>query len=198
MSKIILGTIFVFIVLIGGLVYMADRWDAYKLQPLETVKDPSQAFIDWKDFTPPSGRFKVNMPSTPHYARDAVDIPNTDKKRQYEMYASEKVNGSLFMINVITYPKDVDTSNSEEILKLMVEELMKSNPENQLVSLKQVTYQSHPALEFNINNAKFKVQGKMFMWEKTLYVLSYVARKEDFDITEYNHFMNSFILGLHQ
>ena len=197
MSKIVLGIIFVFILLIGGIYYLANKVkDAYKVPNVSENSIPSNpnTFTDWREFTPPSGRFEVQLPTTPQYAKDAVAIPNTNTKRRYEMFVSEKIDGTLFMISVITYPKEVDTSNAQEMLRGVTEELMHSNPLNRLINLENSSYQTHPAVDFDMLSPQFKVQGKALMDDKTIYVLSYAARKDDFDTSEYQHFIDSFVI----
>src|ERR1700722_18419536 len=113
MSKILLGIFVVFLLLIGGIFFLVNSLKNMYNKPLVETENSqsnshnsqlnSQNFSDWKEYVPSSKRFKVMLPFTPpQYARNAIEIPNSDKKRRYEMYTSETVNGSLFMINVIT------------------------------------------------------------------------------------------------
>ncbi len=197
MSKIVLGIVAVFILLIGGVYFLANKVkDNYKIPNVSesSIQSSPNTFEDWREFTPPSGRFEVQIPATPQYAKDAVAIPNTNTKRRYEMFASEKIDGTLFMISMITYPKEVDTSNTQEMLRGIVDELMHSNPLNRLINLENSSYQTHPAIDFDMISPQFKVQGKALIDDKTIYVLSYAARKDDFDTSEYQHFIDSFVL----
>lgn len=154
----------------------------------------SQPFSTWHKFIPQSNRFTVMLPDMPQYIRDLVNIPNTDKKRQYEMYIAEEVNGTLFFINIITYPNEVDTSSSIPILQDLVTEMMQSHPKNQLLKLENTLFQTHQMVEFEMDNDEFKVQGKAFMIGKVMYVLNYIARKEDFNLEDYKYFTDSFHL----
>lgn len=197
MSKIVLGIIVVFILLFGGVYLLSNKVkDTYKVPNVSesSMQSNPHAFKDWREFTPPSGRFEVQLPATPQYAKDALVIPNTHTKRLYEMFVSEKIDGTLFMISMITYPKEVDTSNPQEMLRGVIDELRHSNPLNRLINLENSSYQSHPAIDFDMLSPQFKVQGKALMDDKTIYVLSYAARKDDFDTSEYQHFMDSFVL----
>lgn len=150
--------------------------------------------LDWKEFVARSGNFKALLPSDPQYAKQGVEIPNSDKKRRYELYASEKVNGTVFMISISTYPPDMDTSDVPQMLQDALTELMQGNPDNKLVKQEDTIYQNQPALEFTIENDPFKVEGVAFMVNKALYVLSYTARTLDFNPDEYKHFIDSFVL----
>ncbi len=157
-------------------------------------KESAPIASDWKEFTARSGNFKALLPSDPQYARQGVEIPNSDKKRRYDLYASEKVNGTVFMISISTYPPEIDTSDVPQMLQGALTELMQGNPDNKLLKQEDTIYQNQPALEFTIENDPFKVEGIAFMVGKALYVLSYTARTTDFNPAEYKHFIDSFVL----
>ena len=186
------------ILLLGMFYFMPHLKNAYKTLPgtesISADTENSENFSTWKKFTPQSGLFKVMLPDTPQYAKDLVAIPRSDKKRRYDMYASEKINGTLFLISVITYPQDVDTSLTDDILRQTLDELMKSHPDNRLSNFKNNLFKMHQTLDFSLNNGEIQVEGKILMVGKTVYVLSYITRNDNFDPKEYQHFMDSFEL----
>jgi hypothetical protein len=184
------------LLLLLGLLFLAlDIKNAYKLIPInssaELVFPP---FSGWREFQAPSERFKVFLPAPPQYAKESVPIPDTDKKRQYEMYVSEKLNGPVFMISLITYPKEVDISNVEKMLQAIVDEMMKSKADNKLKKTENVIFQGHPAIKFNIVNANFNVEGMALMVDRTIYLLSYIAQNSEFTADDYQYFINTFKL----
>lgn len=186
-----------FVVLMAAIILLgSDLKNAYKLLPGSTspTMPAPPPYADWREFVARSGKFKVLLPAVPQYAKEAVDIPNMNKKRQYEMYVSEKINGTIFLISLITYPSDVDTSNTQEMLHGIVEEMMGSKPGNQLISEKAETFDHYPATDFSIRNKETNIQGKAFMINKTIYLLTYIAKKADFEEGEYQHFIDSFQL----
>ena len=186
------------ILLLGMFYFMPYLKNAYKALPgtesISADTENSENFSTWKKFAPQSGLFKVMLPDTPQYAKDLVAIPGSDKKRRYDMYASEKINGTLFLISVITYPQDVDTSLTDDILRQTLDELMKSHPDNRLSNFKNNLFKTHQTLDFSLNNGEIQVEGKILMVDKTVYVLSYITRNDNFDPKEYHHFMDSFEL----
>lgn len=159
-----------------------------------STRSSDSHFTTWKEFIPQSGLFKVLLPNPPQYAKDFVNLPDSDKKRRYDMYASEKIDGTLFLVNVITYPPEVDASLTEDVLRQTVEELMRDKPDNQLAKIENSLYKSRPTLDFNFNNRDFHVEGKVLMEGSRVYVLSYVTRLHEFDPAEYSHFIDSFEL----
>lgn len=170
----------------------------------QEAKDPSVAqkaaaieaenFATWQEFKPRSGLFSVLLPHAPQYAKDFIPIPGSDQKRRYDMYVSEKIDGTLFLISVITYPTVMDTSETADILKQTVDELMRSKPDNKLSKTKEGLFKTFQSLDFTIVNSDIVVDGLTFMDGKSVYVLSYVTRKGDFDADEYKHFIDSFQL----
>lgn len=181
-------------ILAAGLLYVRQEAKNDPAKQVQVSGKNSETFNTWVPFRPKSGLFKVLLPHPPQYAKDLVPIPGSDQKRRYDMYASEKIDGTLFLISVITYPTEAESLESADLLKQTVDELMRSKPDNQLSSIKESVFKEHPALNFIITNREFKVQGIVFMVGKNVYVLSYVARQNDFNAIEFQHFVDSFEL----
>lgn len=163
---------------------------------LYTKKEAAERynFSTWKEFVPKSKLFKVLLPSTPQYAKDFIAIPNSEKKRRYDMYASDKVDGTLFLISVITYPSEVDTSSSNDILRQNIDDLIHNKADNQLTKILNNVLDGLNNIDFSIENQAFHVEGKAIQDDKTVYMLTYITRKENFDPKEYQYFFDSFQL----
>lgn len=149
---------------------------------------------EWKKFVPTTGKFTVYLPSMPKYAIDVVNVPNTDVKRWYEMYVSEEINGTVYLINLITYHPDFDISNAKDLLNNVVNEIVSSNLNNHIVEKKDSTFKERPSLFFHMTNQSIVVKGVAFLVGKTVYLLTYTATKDNFDEKEYNSFIHSFEL----
>lgn len=184
-------------VVAAGIFYLTQQTNRSGVAGSQSSSDQNaeaETFPKWKEFEPKSGLFKVLLPHPPHYAKDLVPIPDSDKKRRYDMYASEKIDGTLFMITVITYPAEVDMTDSHEILQQIVNELKHSKSDNQITNLKDGFFQTHPAVDFTINNKEIQVEGKAFIVGNTVFVLSYVVKEDHFDPVEYQEYIDSFQL----
>lgn len=182
------------ILFLGILFLFFNMKNAYKVIPVTTsseMKVPS--FAAWREFVSKSNQFKVLLPAPPQYAKESVPIPNTNKFRRYEMYASEKTDGAVFMISLITYPKDMVT-DSFEMLHEIVQEMVTEKPNNSLEKNQDTFFEGFPAVDFTVLNKKYKVEGKTFLEESTIYLLTYVAPIENFNLEEYRHFIDSFHL----
>ena len=177
-----------------GLIFLiSDIKNAYKVLPINASKPIDvSAFANWREFQPPSQRFKALLPAPPQYVKESVVIPDTEKKRLYEMYVSEKLNGTVFMISLITYPKDFLTSRPFEMLNDIVDEMIQNKPANKLKKREDVFFQNHEAVEFTIKNDKFDIQGTALMVDRTIYLLSYIASHSEFSSEDYQYFIDSF------
>lgn len=149
-------------------------------------------FSSWQEFIPRSELFKVEFPSVPQYAKDYVPIVGSDKRLRYDMYASEKIDGTLFLINVVTYPEEIDTSVSDDILHLTLDELMKSKPDNHLLHFEKKTIAKFPTLSFVIENTLFRTEGRILIHAKRVFILTYTTQPQNADPVEYQHFIKSF------
>ena len=139
----------------------------------------------------------MSLPAPPQSATESIAIPNTDKKRHYEMYVSEELNGSMYMVSLITYPDDKEISNSSEMLKDTIDEIVQGKPGNKIKKMEDTFFQSHKAIEFNIVNSKYNVEGVVFMLNRTVFLLSYIASDSNFNRKDYDHFIKSFKLKNH-
>ncbi len=187
---IVLATLLIGVILVSTRTINTDK----NLSRTKAGQAAAPVYLNWREFIDQSRKFKILLPSTPQYIKETLEIPKSDKKRRYEIYVSEGLNGSVFMINLITYPSDVDTSNIDQILHDTVYEIISTHPSNQLKELTETIYQNQQAVDFHVINQNFDVQGKAFMVEKTIYLLTYIAKASDVDMDEYQHFLNSFQL----
>lgn len=194
MVKTVVISAFV-IIMIGILLLMSEMKNAYKVLPIKASGSMEVSpFAEWREFTSQTSHFKVSLPMPPQYAEENVSLPDTNLKRHYEMYVSEKLNGSIFMVSLITYPEGYHLSDENQTLHDLVTEMMQRKADNRLQESEDTFYRGHTALDFFITNDAFDLKGKTFIIDKTIYLLSYIARRNDFTLAEYDHFIDSFQL----
>lgn len=194
MSKNVVLAIFA-LLFIGVCAIAYNIKSAYKIIPMSTSSQMEiPAYADWREFTPQTKKFKVSLPAVPQAAHETVDIPNSDKKRFYEMYVSQKLNGAIFMVSLITYPPDYSISDPHALLKEVIDEMAKTNPNNHLDKLTDKQFLNQPAYEFNLTNSDFGVEGMAFLAGKTAYLLTYISKNSAFNEDEYKHFISTFQL----
>ncbi|MBA3721650.1 MAG: hypothetical protein H0W88_04540 [Parachlamydiaceae bacterium] len=194
MKKFVLLLLLALLIIIIFLAF--DIKNAFRVLPIKesaTLEVPP--FADWRIFSAQSDKFEVMLPAVPQYARETVPVSITDNSmRRYEMYVSQQINGPVFMISLITYPKDYNTKDEQGILHSIVDELMQSKQGNKIVNIKESLYQNHEAIDFDIQNKKFNVMGKAFIIDHTVYLLTYIADLPDSVLADYEKFINSFKL----
>lgn len=165
--------------------------DSYRVLPIGN-SDPRlmPLFADWQEFDAPKEGFKALFPTMPQHAAQTVRDPKTDQLRKYDMYVSERSNGTIFMVSVIEFPGY--TGSLEDLKKTIINDLLVSNPQNQLKSMTVGMYQLFPTIDFVITNRMTTINGRTFSDGNVIYLLSGIFTNAFLNQEEYDHFINSF------
>lgn len=161
---------------------------------LQVPEIASLGVHNWHEYTSPASEFKVLFPTLPQHATENTNDPKTNITRQYDVYVSEKDDGTLYMISRISLPDSAYKEPEETILGNVLNEMMEASSESQLKSKKMVQYRGKPSVDFNIENGDLNVDGKAFLTDHTLYILSSVAKQSNHKVSEFDFFVNSFQL----
>lgn len=196
MKKFLWMIVFIFIV---GVCYLAIHFakDSYKLLPMnEAVELQAETleqsdYHNWQEFSSPAGDFKVLMPSLPQHISDKSNDSKSNEMRKIDVYMSEKKNGTIFMINLITL-LDAKSLVHEELLQNFMKDMLASNPNNTLIASQSTVFKGQKALDFVIENETFNYDVREFFIGNTLVVLSNVSRKPTHNIKDFEFFINSF------
>lgn len=164
-------------------------------QEMTVASNDTKQIQDWHEFSPASEKFKVSFPVLPQHATESLVDPKTKETRQYDMYVSEKDNGTIFMISLITMLENSQAKINDEVLKNVIDDLVSTNPHSKIKSMKMGSYREYPAMDFSIESDKVNIDGKAFIVGNTLYLLTSVAKVEDYKSSEFDYFMNSFQLN---
>jgi hypothetical protein len=136
-------------------------------------------------------KFSVELPETPHHTEFNSKDPLTEQMRHYEMYVTELPDDSLYMINLVTYlPSDVQ--DSEKVFRNFIEEMVASNPRNQVVSATPTQFQNLAAMNFAIQNDESTLLNTIFLKENILYVLTRQTKLSAPNAGEFEQFIASF------
>jgi hypothetical protein len=197
-------TVFVIIALVVlTFLTISSSKDHYKILPIGET-DPGSIDLDqydfheWHEFEPPSKSFKVMFPTLPQHASEKIKDPKTDELRVYNMYVSEKIDGTVFMISLIAFANSYDRIQAETLLREMMDDMVASNEQNTLQDFKSGEYLHHPSLEYLMHSDKLAINVMSFMVENVMYVLTRVTTIENFNLDEFNFFINSFELAPNQ
>ena len=162
--------------------------------PASAQKSAELELQNWHEFSPPNGKFKVLLPTLPQHANEKLEDPKTKEPRQYEMYVSEKDNGTIFMISMITMLDNRNAQINEDILKKVINDLLATNPDSKVKKMDMGSYHEHPAMDFSIENGPVNIDGKAFIIGNTLFLLTSAAKHENYQLKEFDFFVNSFRL----
>jgi hypothetical protein len=146
----------------------------------------------WQDYTPPSNRFSVSLPELPQRVVGVRPTPTAKDEIRYESFLSMAKNGSILMINVIDYPPSVDVTDSKGVLKAAAEEILGSNPTNQMLKSEAGVSLGYPSMDFTIGNKDATVQGRDILEGHTLFVLTVADHDPRVASTLFNKMADSF------
>ena len=155
-------------------------------------------FTKWHEFSAPLGQFKVLLPNIPHHATEAYRELKSNEMRQYDLFVSSKEDGTLYTVYLISFPEKKNFKPDIDYLKSFIQEMLKSNSNNKIKSIKSVPYKKGTAVDFIVENQDATIEGKAFFKDNTVYVLSTTSKNENRNKKEFDFFINSFELGTKQ
>lgn len=149
----------------------------------------------WNEFHPQSELFTVSLPSVPQHAAEIIHAPDGEGQIRYDMYISHSRKNITYVINIIDYPATYDVSNTESFLQGIMNELLGGNPSNKLLSDSQGTFLGCPSLDFSIQNKTALLKAKVFMRDRTIFVLSVASPTEEMTNEALNKLASTFSLS---
>lgn len=159
----------------------------------EASLENASEFSSWVTFNPDTKKFTASFPSKPqHISQNSPDSFNRFIKH-YEIYGSEGLDKSGFMIQAITYSNGKDPAEDKAILDNTLADFLATSSINRLQSSEKTTFHGENALKFEIDSGEKRISGLIFVENKTLFVLSRIIPLQDKDETEdFEHFIQSF------
>lgn len=180
------------------MVQQTKSYSKKTLPPSETEKSavPDLTSLDvqnWHEFASEELPFKVMFPSLPQHAADKQHNTADDSERKYDMYISQKPNGTIFAITVVQFDnKHVKEDSS--IATDTLQQLLSAKTDNTLISKKEITWHDVKALDFEIKQNDVIMAGRIFIKANRLYILTVTSEKSLFNEHEIAFFKNSFDL----
>ncbi|NGX43050.1 MAG: hypothetical protein K940chlam7_01341 [Chlamydiae bacterium] len=198
MAKYLSIFVVVALVLASYLIFNYAK-ETYRIFPIEEEKSPVSLevynFQNWHEFTGTNGEFKVLFPTLPQHATENIKDPKSNETRKYEMYVSEKDDGTIFMISLITFPDKTADSDGDSLMRAMMNDMMAASPDNELRTMESGKYKGYNSLDFAFGNNELSVDSKTFMVNNTMLVLTRIVKTENYNTNEFNFFINSFELS---
>lgn len=148
---------------------------------------------NWHEFTPQSNGFKVLFPTLPQHATEKLNDPHTNESRLYDMFVSQKENGNIYMISVITL-LDPTIKLNESMLSSVVDNMVTASPTTKVTKMEMGNYKTYPSIDFSLESPQGYVDGKAFLVGNRLYMLTGVSNLTNYNRMEFDFFVNSFQL----
>lgn len=166
----------------------------YNPKPLQpTIQAPVPTIEKaWQEYSSPSNRFSASLPELPQRVVGVRPMPTAKEEIRYETFLSMTKSGSILMINVIDYPPSVDVTDSKGVLKAAADEILGSNPMNQMLKSEVGVSLGYPSMDFTISNKEATVQGRDVLKGHTLFVLTVADHDPRVASTLFNKMADSF------
>lgn len=158
--------------------------------PLNSPVKPD--FSLWQDYK--AARFSIRTPTFPQKADQTVVDPQTKETREYHIYLAERFDTTIFMVTLIDFPYGIKTSK-ELVMEGMKESLVKANPSNVIAEETRDQFLGHPSLSFTIDSKEKYAKYRVFFVDDTLYMLGEIAKRERFNLGEFDYFVEHFKLN---
>jgi hypothetical protein len=168
---------------------------SYKIFPVDAMRardESASPYLEWQKYTPLSNAFTVMMPLIPQHATEKITDKNTGAVRLYNMYVAEKANGTIFMVNLITFVEGISEEDGPKILNTLMEEIIGSGKDIADFSLEQKTFKKAPSLNFSYTKGGRAIHTILFRNKNIIYMLSSVGSIEHFNPKDFVFFTESF------
>jgi len=151
---------------------------------------------EWKEFNSVIGKFKLMFPTYPVHETSNIEIPGTSIILKTDSYVSEVISDtSAYMVNITTYPSEINISDTETILEASLNAIMTSS-KNKLISSGFSDFIGYKSLDYLIEekSENMFLKGKGLIVGKTSYLLMFMYTDEYYNEENYKKFINSFQL----
>jgi hypothetical protein len=147
----------------------------------------------WTTVTARDGSFTIEMPVEPSYETERA---RTGRGRGYTRhnYVAEE-EGRAFLVQVATYPSDVDLSDRKATLQAGLGNAADQMEGGKWSEVRWVSYQSEPAIEAIATRPPFQVRNFSVIKGRTLFTLTYVGPPNTAQSADVNRFFSSLVVS---
>jgi len=191
-KTLILVCLAVFTLLFVMMFLNMKNW--YAILPIPPVNQFELArYVDWVPFSSQSGGFDVEFPVVPqHFNENKAD--NQGTLLNYDMYVAQSVENTTYLISLITFPNKAFLGNPEQMMETTIHELATATPSGRLVEQHKISYLNQVTVEFQFETDTQETRGRIFIIDRTLYLLTAIFEKGQYKNEDYSYFVNSFQL----
>lgn len=190
---------FIFLIVIGVVVVLfvahflgIDTGYSGIVDNAQLKKNKNSEFISWITYSPKSQNFIARFPREPSHISEETTGLLDDKPRIYDIYAANGLDGKSYIIQAITFPVGPSPESNRKIRENTLSDILAQSDQNLLQNSKEEKYKGIEDLAYQIDNADNIMQGIIFVWNDTLYVITRIAPKEHAEeLEDYNYFINT-------
>jgi hypothetical protein len=182
-------TFFILALALLGLLFFIRNHDSVEHSSRSLPGIPTS---QWPEFVAPDKKFSINFPAHPYHVVDSVKDPEAKMNRHYELYIATKPDGSMYSLNLISFPEEDLKTKSDHFLEGLISEKLSKNPNNLIKSLDLTTFRNNKAVDFVVENGQIIINGKAFIRGNTVYMFSQTTTNEKQNKDEFQFFVDSF------
>ena len=145
----------------------------------------------WKTVTARDGSFTVEMPAEPEYATTPVKTGGGEEYTRYNYVAGD--GGRAFVVQVATYPKEVNLSNPKINLQSGLDSAASQMEGGKWSDIRWTTYQGEPATDATAMKPPIQVRNFSVIKGRTIFTLTYAGPPGTAQSADVNRFISSFL-----
>lgn len=146
---------------------------------------------DWQTYNSIADQFSILVPVYPTTdSRNGLPVDNSVMTYGWNSYTSQ-TNEATFYIYKYTYSDTLNISDEDKLLETYLNTVVNSDKGNTLVSSAYAYYSSYRVLDFEIQNGREHVKGRILSVGETPYILMYDYLTQNLNEANYEKFINS-------
>lgn len=140
--------------------------------------------------------FKILFPGESGYTNDSVPLEDYDLVINYDSYDLEMADGTYYILNVATYPPEVEISDPKVSLENALAGGLEQVDGGEVKFSEYIDFNGNVAMNYVIFSGKYGVymKGRNIMVGNTLYSLIFGCLENFCNDYNYNKYINSFEL----
>lgn len=173
---------------------MAFEEQAYESEVIDDVPDEAPEEVPdeggWAPFTVLEGGFTVEFPGEPTHEQSELtsDDGVTFRSDTYSSWSDATQN--MYFVNFMRHDS-VDKSFDADGLRVVLDSIVTSDVNNELIFSEPTSYQGRPALDFSMRNSGGLLQSRLILSDGDIIQLMSVAEEARVDQARYDAFLNS-------
>lgn len=160
-------------------------------KPVAQSKIQQADFSEWYSYRAPKGEFKVFFPRIPQNATATIRDGSTREPAILSTYYALDNQGVLYLINSTVFT-DPDSKEEPNVIENTIQNLVRSQPQNQLLEKGEGKLHEEKTTDFVIQNNRSRIFGRALKKGKHLYLLTMTTEEGQGDPKSFSFFTNSF------